>query len=68
MNRPIKAGLALTEVPALLLAPSASGMERDTIRVGVIVNPVGVVGAVEYERLLGNRVSLGARLGYLDYD
>ena len=37
-------------------------------RTGVIVNPVGVVGAIEYEHLLGNRVSLGARLSYIDYD
>ena len=32
------------------------------------MNPVGVVGAIEYEHLLGNRVSLGARLSYIDYD
>lgn len=41
---------------------------ENTIRAGVFVNPVGVVGAVEYERLLGNRFSVGARLGYIDYD
>lgn len=41
---------------------------ENTIRAGVFVNPVGAVGAVEYERLLGNHFSLGARLGYIDYD
>ncbi len=41
---------------------------ENTIRAGVFVNPVGVVGAVEYEHLLGNHFSIGARLGYIDYD
>ena len=71
MQTPGKMKLSMVVVATVLalglsLPSHADG--ESTIRAGVFVNPVGVVGAVEYERLLGYRFSIGARLGYIDYD
>ncbi len=69
MNSSMKMRLvpALLATAVIFLGASSvvNATEDNTIRAGVFVNPVGVVGAVEYEHLLGNRVSLGARLGYM---
>jgi hypothetical protein len=72
MKSPIKTRwvLLLFAVPVMALGASttASAADNSTIRAGVLVNPVGTVATVEYEYLLGKKISLGARLGYIDYD
>jgi hypothetical protein len=66
----IRGALSLLAVSVMAFGAStgAGAAENSTIRVGAFVNPVGSVAAVEYEYLLGRKVSLGARLGYIDYD
>jgi hypothetical protein len=63
------AGIALaTSLLALGAAAPAAAGDANTVRLGFFVNPVGTVAAAEYEYLMGGKVSMGARLGYLDYD
>ncbi|MDH5631535.1 MAG: hypothetical protein OEZ10_00925 [Gammaproteobacteria bacterium] len=45
---------------------SAAGLSN-TVRGGVFANDVGTIGVVEYEKLFGDRIAIGARLGALDY-
>lgn len=64
----LAAAMTLASLIGLGANTATAAEYTNTVRAGFFVNPVGTVGAVEYEHLLGNRVSLGARLGYLDYD
>lgn len=60
--------------PFVLGANTATKVEHansryaNTVRAGYVVSPEGAVSTVEYEHLLVRWVSLGARLGYIDYD
>lgn len=53
----------------VLGANAATAVEyANSVRAGYVVSPVGTVGTVEYENMFSRRFSLGARLGYIDYD
>ncbi|HEX9626633.1 MAG TPA: hypothetical protein VGA00_06820 [Acidiferrobacterales bacterium] len=63
------AGAALaTSLLALGAGTPVQAGDGNTVRAGFLVNPVGTVAMVEYEHLLGSKASIGARLGYIDYD
>ena len=56
---------------AMLAVPSAANaMEgpSHSIRFGGLVNPDAKVAVVEYEKMFRDRISIGARLGKLDYE
>lgn len=40
----------------------------NSVRAGVMINPIGTVGMVEYERLLSDSFGMGVRAGIVDYD
>jgi hypothetical protein len=48
--------------------PAAAAGPSNTVKGGFVINPVGSVLLVEYERLLNDHLSIGGRFGRLDYD
>ena len=59
--------LPLAAVAALLGPVSASAGNNNTVSFGGNANLVGVVGRVEYEHMIKDRFSVGARVGVLNY-
>ena len=41
---------------------------KNSVRPGIVINPIGTGVNVEYERLLTNKVGIGARIGTLSYN
>ena len=42
--------------------------QENTVKLGAVLNPIAAGGVVEYERLLGRHVSLGARYASISYE
>jgi len=51
----------------ITMLPVASA-GKNSVRPGIVVNPIGVGVNVEYERLLTNKLGIGARLGTTSYN
>jgi len=58
--------LIITSVMAAGSAQAAG--PTNSIRGAILVNPVGNVRAVEYEKMFNDRISIGARVGALTYE
>lgn len=50
-----------------MLMTSVAGASDNSIRAGIMVNPVGTVPHVEYEHLVTDKLGIGARLGSITY-
>lgn len=60
--------LQLMVTSFIFLTGTAAAGPSNSVRAGVMLNPIGYVTMVEYEHLLANRVSIGGRAGSLSYD
>jgi hypothetical protein len=69
-SKPLLTSLAaIAVVAAMGMGGAAQAAEREnTVRAGVLVNGVGTVTMVEYERLLSKNFAAGVRAGRLTYD
>ena len=53
---------------AAMLASSAAAQNANSVGVSVIINPIATGFAVDYERLLGKSMTIGARYASFSYD
>ncbi|MDH5326011.1 MAG: hypothetical protein OEZ68_07490 [Gammaproteobacteria bacterium] len=66
MNKIVSALLAIGFL--FLFGTAEAAGPRNSIRAGLMLNPIGYVSMVEYEHLIAGKVSLGGRVGVLSYD
>ena len=68
MSAKHRATLAMACLFVLSAHSAGAGEYANSVRAGYFASPVGPVATVEYENMFSRRFSLGARLGYIDYD